>query len=437
MPETTAAYRALATVAPILVRLGSLWSEKLAVGDQGRRTAIGRWQAWAAAHRDWSRPLVWFHAPSVGEGLQAEEVLRHLRIRQPDWQLVYSYFSPSAVALAARQPVDFAEFLPYDTPANGDRLLAALKPDALVFAKLDLWPELACRAHNSGVKVGMIAATVSPVSGRLHPIAQWFTRPGYASLDRVGAIDRPDAERLTQLGCPAANIEVTGDPRFDSAARRAATIAGDDPIHRLTADQPTLVAGSTWRQDEVALLAAFAQVRSTHPTARLVLVPHEPTETHLAQLRQRAATFGLAPARFSELATSVPSLVVVDRVGVLATLYAKAAIGFVGGGFGAAGLHSVLEPAACGIPVLFGPRWQASREAGLLVAARAGYSITAIDPVKAADELASVWRRWLDDPASRQEAGRAARQLIERGQGAGERSADLVIEMLHQPTRSW
>lgn len=431
MPETPVAYRAFAALASTALRLGAPWSAKLATGDHGRRTALERWTAWAGEQRDRTRPLVWFHAPSVGEGLQAEEVLRHLRSQQPAWQLVFSFFSPSAIPLARRQPVDYADFLPYDTRSNVDALLAALEPDGLVFAKLDLWPELASRAGSRGVRVGMIAATVSPVSGRLHPLARWLTHAGYASLDKVGAIDHPDATRLAQLGCPADRIEITGDPRFDSAARRAAAIAPDDPLHRLTSEAPTLVAGSTWGADEQVLLAGFAEVQSRQPDARLVLVPHEPTAAHLTRLRQRIAERGLTAALLSETTGApLPPVVVVDRTGVLATLYHGAAIAYVGGGFGTAGLHSVLEPAACGVPVLFGPRWQSSREAGLLVAAKGGISIATADSAGAAVELAAAWSRWLAEPTLRTEAGRQARAVITRGLGAGERSAALVIEMV-------
>ena len=428
---TPLSYRVLARLGSAAVRIGNRFSPKLKAGDSGRRSALRRWEAWASAHRDPARPLVWFHAPSVGEGLQAEEVLTRLRARHPDWQLLYSHFSPSAIQLASRQQVDYADFLPYDIRPNVDRLLTALRPQALVFTKLDLWPELASRAEGTGVEVGMVAATVSPVSGRLHPIARRLTAAGYASLGRIGAIDYPDASRLAELGCQPERIRVLGDPRFDSAARHAAAIEPNDPLHRLTTGAPTLVAGSTWPEDEAVLLAAYQMVRSSHPTARLVLVPHEPTPRHLQQLEARGSEWGVPVSALSRLgAGDVPALLVADRVGILATLYAQASVAFVGGGFATAGLHSVLEPAACGVPVLFGPRWQSSREAGLLIAAKGGHALTTGEVGTAARELAAYWGTWLADPAGRDEAGRQARAVVNRGLGAADRCAALVDEMV-------
>jgi 3-deoxy-D-manno-octulosonic-acid transferase len=430
VPETSASYRALATIASSLLRLSRPLSAKLAAGDRGRREALARWLGWARAHRDDRRPLLWVHAPSVGEGLQAEEVIRLLRAQHSEWQLCYSYFSPSAIALANRLPVDYADYLPYDTRPDAETLVAALRPTALVFTKLDLWPELATRADRQGVRVGMIAATVSPVSGRLHPLARRLTRPGYAALRRVGAIDQPDAGRLIALGVAPTRITVTGDPRFDSAARRAAAVARDDPSARLTAGAPTVVAGSTWGRDEAVLLAAFAAVRESRPEARLILVPHEPTPARLARVERRVADHHLSSRRLSDLtAGAVADLVIVDRVGLLAGLYAGAVFGYVGGGLGGAGLHSVLEPAAFGVPVVFGPRWQSSREAGLLIAARGAHALASAGAAAAA-ELAGLWLQWLSDPAEPAERGRRAQAVITRELGAAERSAQLVTQLM-------
>ena len=424
MPGTSLAYRILARVADLALPLASPWSTKLALGDRERRAALDRWRQWAAASRDPSRPLVWFHAPSVGEGLQAQAVLAVLRHRHPDWQLIATFFSPSAAALAARQPVDRADYLPYDTAPNADALLDAIRPTALVFTKLDLWPELATRAARRGVAVAIVAGTVSPASGRRHPIARWLARPGYRALGAAGAISPADAEGLALLGADPERIEVTGDPRFDSALER---VRRRQPVRAPGADRPTLVAGSTWAPDERVLIAALVEVRRRHPEAGLILVPHEPTEAHLQALERRLERVGLGATRWSRRSaddTATP-VIIVDQVGMLADLYRHAAVAFVGGAFGTAGIHSVLEPAACGVPVVFGPRWQGSREAGLLLEARAGRALPEA-PDQAATALAETWTEWLDHPAERTAAGQRALALVEGGTGAAERNAALV-----------
>lgn len=432
MPETSLVYRAAIRVATTLLPLAALGNAKLRKAHQARAGVLDRARAWGTAHRDRSRPLVWFHAPSVGEGLQAESVIQAARAAHPDWQVAYTHFSSSAEGLARRIHADFADYLPYDTRRAMDALLDALAPTALVFTKLDLWPELATRAAARGVKVILVAATVRPGSGRLGWPTRDLLAPGYAALDAAAAIDPADAIRLSALGTRPDRLTIEGDPRFDSVSAKVAAVSATDPLLIWWRDAPTLVAGSTWETDEEILLQAFSRVRVDHPTARLILVPHEPNEAHLVGLEAKAARFGVpvAPVRLSAAVGPV-DLLLVDRVGVLAALYGAGQLAYVGGGYRRAGLHSVLEPAAWGLPVLMGPRWSESRDAGLLRDAGAAVGLPALgsteDPVAL---LHHTWSGWLSDEISRARAGAAARATVDAGLGASARSVAVIARHL-------
>jgi 3-deoxy-D-manno-octulosonic-acid transferase len=431
MPSTSWGYRAAVRIGASLAPALGLVDRKVGDGHRQRRGASARLSAWAAGERDTARPLAWFHAASVGEGLQAESVLLELRRLVPGCQLVYTHFSPSAEPLARRLTVDAADYLPYDLPGAADQLLGALAPDLLVFAKLDLWPELATRAASTGATVALVAATVSAGSGRLRWPARALLRAGYEAVSAAGTIAEADAERLARLGVPPERVRVLGDPRFDSVAARVAAVPPDEPLLRFGRGAPTLVAGSTWPPDEAVLLEAFARVRARRPEARLILVPHEPTVDHLAALDRRAAQAGLpAPGRLSTAEGPSP-LLVVDRVGVLATLYGAGTMAYVGGGFGRAGLHSVLEPAAWGVPVAFGPNWKDSRDAELLLrggaaeALRRGAGNQGDGAV-----LAERWERWIADESSRMAQGDRARAIVSEGLGAARRSAEMLAGLI-------
>ncbi|MGB7213309.1 MAG: glycosyltransferase N-terminal domain-containing protein [Gemmatimonadales bacterium] len=427
MPGTSLAYRISIRLATTLLPAAAMFDAKLARGHLGREGAVGRLRSWAARERDRARPLLWFHAPSVGEGLQAEAVLGPILERHPDWQIVYTHFSPSAEALARRVGASVSDYLPYDTPEAARQLLEALTPAALVFSKLDLWPELATRAAAAGVPVALVAATVRPGSGRLRWPVRVLLEPGYRALSAVAAVDAPDAERLVALGARPEVVQVVGDPRADSVAAKVAAVSRDDPLLRFGRGAPTLVAGSTWPGDEAVLLEAFHRVHSRHPTARLILVPHEPTETHLAGVEALARRYGLPAATRLSVATSAMPLLLVDRVGVLAALYGAGSMAYVGGGFHAAGLHSVLEPAAWGVPVIVGPGWMESRDARSLLDAGGAVALTSAG---AAAALAETWDRWLTDGPLRAHAGERARAVLDAGLGAAERSATMVEGLL-------
>jgi 3-deoxy-D-manno-octulosonic-acid transferase len=308
-------------------------------------------------------------------------------------------------------------------------LITALRPDLLVFAKLDLWPELSTRASSRGAHVAIVAGTVSPQSSRLGWPARTILRPGYRVVTAAAAVSSEDGSRLAKLGVAPERIHILGDPRFDSVAEKVAGTSAEDPLLRLGRGAPTLVAGSTWPEDEAVLLRAFAGIRSTYPHARLVLVPHEPVEHHLARTEQRASEAALPrPIRLSAAADPT-SLLLVDRLGVLAALYGTGTMAYVGGGFGRAGLHSVLEPAAWAVPVAFGPRWTNSRDAALLLEAGGGTALpTGTAPAVAA--LEKLWSNWIRDEVSRTEQGKRARQVVDKGRGASGSSAEMLLQII-------
>lgn len=415
---------------------GPVSANKVWRSIQARHGLVARWQARAAAVRDASRPLVWLHAPSVGEGLQARPVAHALREVMPEAQLAYSFFSPSAEHFAESIGADLTGYLPFDAAADADALLDALRPSVLVFVKLDVWPVLVERAVRRGVPVMMLSATLAESSGRRGPWSRALLHDAYAAMAAVGVIDATHGARLAELGVPRTRLHHTGDTRFDQVSQRAERVDHASRVLAATrSDRPTLVAGSTWPTDEAVLLPAWEQLRRELPSARLIIAPHEPTPAHLAPLDEwatragvRAATLAELEARASEAHDTAPDadVVIVDRMGVLGDLYAHAQVAYVGGGFHRAGLHSAIEPAAFGAPVLFGPGYSMSREAELLLQAGGARS------VRDRDALAAALAHWLRHPASRQVAGMAARAVVTRERGATARSAELVLDVLRR-----
>lgn len=420
----TLALRAARPLLPLAAR----GEGKLARGIRGRAGVLERMEAWARAHRDPERPLVWFHAPSVGEGLQARAVVEAFRARRPEAQVAYTYFSPSAEAFARTVRADFADYLPVDLPGDVNRALDAVRPSVIAFSKTDVWPVLTREAKARRIRLAVLSGTLPAASSRLRGPARALLAPAYRRLDAVAAISADDAGRFGALGVPAERRTVMGDARFDQVWTRAAAADRDSPLLRPFAGfgDVTLVAGSTWPADEERLLPALARLRTAGLPLRLILVPHEPTPAHLARSTALLADAGFSPIqRLSEIeAGAEPGLtVLVDRVGVLGDLYAVADVAYVGGGWGTAGLHSVLEPAAFGVPVLFGPRHANAREAAELIAAGGAVEL-------AEDAIPSAVAPLLTDPARRRAAGDAARRFVEAGLGAAERGADMIERLL-------
>jgi 3-deoxy-D-manno-octulosonic-acid transferase len=418
-------YRALAQLARGAAVVAPESGSKFLRTLRARRGIRSRYREWGATSRDLSRPLLWMHAPSVGEGLQARPVLEIARRRRPDLQLAYTHFSPSAASFARSLDVDFQDYLPFDTPGDARVALDAIAPTALIFSKLDVWPMITQAARARGVRLGMISATLARGSSRRSRTASALLRDAYAALEAVGAIDDSDADRLVQLGVRSNVIIVTGDTRYDQVWMRAQRVDRATPmLERLRDARPTLIAGSTWPADEAALLPAFEALRRSGTDARMIIAPHEPTIEHVTRLAEWAKGAGFSSARLDEMDGRATDVVIIDRVGVLGEIYAMADVAFVGGGFHSAGLHSVLEPAAYGAPVLFGPQHENSRDAALL-AQRGGGAAVANEA-----ELTKRLRQWMTDSAARKDAGNYARALVRSGIGAAERSFELIDRLL-------
>ena len=422
MPRPARAYRIATAIARSLIPLAARLSPRLARSAAGREASATRFRAWGDSGRDPSRPLVLVHAASAGELRQAEPVVRRLRSARPSWQLAITCFSPSGIPVAAELPADVHGLLPWDRPEEVRRLLSALQPSVVAVSKLDLWPELACQTHGQGVPLALIAATVRPSSGRL----RWPARPvlasAYALIDRAAAVSQDDAERLTRLGVRPDRITVEGDPRYDSVLERVPAPGSAAPA------EPRLVAGSTWGPDDEVLLGAFAEVRARQPEARLLIAPHEPTPDALARLSGRARRIGLpSPVPWGSPESAGAPLAVLETIGGLAPLYGIGQLAYVGGGFGRRGLHSVLEPAALGVPVIVGPRWRESRDA---IALRSAGALVALEGREPRAALTRQWLAWLADPATRHLAGCAAREMVLSGAGAADRCAALVLRLV-------
>lgn len=416
-------YALAGVVAHALVRAVPAGDSKFRRGLSARRGIVERYARWGAGSRDPSRPLVWFHAPSVGEGLQALPVIELVRSRRPDVQIAYTFYSPSAEGFARSLGADFFDYLPFDTFDDADAIISALQPSALVFSKLDIWPALTERAAVARVPVGVISATLPESSGRRGLLGRALLGDAYRSIERVGAIDKKDGERLREQGVRSDRISVTGDTRYDQVWSRAQRPTSP-LVQSLRSARPTLIAGSTWPTDEAHLLPAWTRIRDKIPDARLVIAPHEATDSHLRSIEGWARAGTLRLARVDADDASDADVILVDRYGILGDLYALADVAYVGGGFQSAGLHSVLEPAAFGAPVLFGPRNETSRDAARLIDANGGAVVTA------AADLSLRLAEWLGSVPARDAAGSSARAMVQNGLGAAERSFALVSALL-------
>jgi 3-deoxy-D-manno-octulosonic-acid transferase len=444
-------YELLLALARPAFGLATLFNDRARQAVEGRRRSLHRFQEWGWMHRDPDRPLVWLHAPSVGEALMAQATIRELRKRRPAIQVAFSHFSPSAERMVDQVGADVHGYIPWDTRFPVRSALDALDPAVVAFVRTEVWPVVTREAKRRGIRLALVNGVVSEGSGRLSWLGRTFLEQVYRRLDGIGAVSSGSAERFERLGVPPGVIRVTGDARFDQVWARIedrdlrGLRAGTSGLEHLpeemrpiwTAlrdpDTFTLVAGSTWPADEKVLVPTVAVLRRSR-NIRLIIAPHEPTRAHLDAIERRFDRQpGVQHARLKALLSGggrAPEVVLIDRVGILADLYALADAAYVGGGFGTAGLHSVVEPAALGVPVLFGPAHGNAREADALAEAGGGFV------VEAPGDVEEKLREWMDQAGSVEEAGRRAREYVRTQIGSAQRNAEMILELV-DGTNPW
>jgi 3-deoxy-D-manno-octulosonic-acid transferase len=390
----------------------------------------------------------WLHGVSVGEVQALDPVIRALRERAPGAEFVVSTTTPTGRA-RAEELYPFAlerRFTPIDLPWTASRALRRVRPDVLVLGESELWPSLLQQA-SARVPVVLVNARLSdrtmPRARRLRPFYRWMLR----RLTLAGVQTPEDRARFLELGLDPARIVVTGNTKFDRAV--PALDAGARTALRRAlgiGDAPLLVGGSTFPGEDELLLDALAALRAEAPgglgTAsgseplRLLLAPRHPERADaVAELarargyRVRRRSEGPAPEAASDPAER-PDVVVLDTVGELARVYALARVAVVGRSFRTGGGQNPLEPMAHGVPVVYGPMMENFREIARL-AEDGGAAIRCRDD----DALLPALRSVLTDGGIHGAMADAGPRVLEAHRGASGRSAELILEVVHDRTR--
>lgn len=371
-------------------------------------------------------PLVWFHVASAGEYLQAMPVMQ--RLMNDGYQCALTITSVSGIRWANKQRAQYPElilvdYFPLDTQKNVNRLINLINPNAIVFVKFDLWPNLIWEADKKGIPQFLISATLHEKSKRLTSgIARSFYKSIYRCLTQIFAVTEEDKQRFLET-CPShPHVDVVGDTRFDSVLDRKKQIP-PPKLPDYVKEKTVLVLGSIWPADEHHIFPELLKALENYPDLLIIAAPHETDETHLHAIEE---TFKKFPqGRFTRLEneTAEKRVIIVDTVGQLSSIYHYADLAYVGGAF-STGVHNTMEPCAMGLPAIFGPFYQNSPEAINMVQEKKCFSI------KNENEFSEILNNFLSDEAFRTETGKAAADYIENQAGASDISFRKIKEAI-------
>lgn len=379
---------------------------------KARLMRLGQWKTNGILREkiDRNAKYIWFHASSLGEFEQGRPLIEKIKAEHPEYKILLTFFSPSGYEVRKNYGgADVVCYLPFDTPYRVKKFLDLSKPVMAIFIKYEFWDNYLSELKRRNIPVYIVSAIFRKeqlffkwYGGMYRKVLSYFTH--------IFVQDDASRELLSKYG--VTNVSVFGDTRFDRV-QDVYKNTKQVPMVELfvnnnrSDNQLTMVAGSSWQQDEEVYLNYFNE----HPELKLIIAPHEIHKDHLMHIESMLKRPSIRLSEATEKDIKGKSCLIVDSFGLLSSIYRYGDLAYIGGGFGA-GIHNVLEAAVYGIPVIFGPKYQKFKEARDLLQVGGAFSITDEKAFESKMEELSTYRDLLEA------AGAAAGDFVKSNIGA-------------------
>ena len=371
----------------------------------GRQNYYQKLQNWKATLQQ-NDKIIWVHCASLGEFEQGRPLIEYIKKNHAEIKILLTFFSPSGYEVRKNySQADAVFYLPLDSKKNANQFIEIVQPNFVIWVKYEYWYYYLTTLKAKNIPVFLVSAKFR----ESQPFFKWYGKLYIKILQSFTHIflqnDETSLELLQQINIK--NVTAVGDTRFDRVAEIIHTKNNlPAAIVQFCRNQKVIVAGSTWQEDE-ELLVHYANV---HPTIKFIIAPHDVDVERIAEVKNvfKTATT-LSEMLQGKAATQV---LIIDNIGMLASLYKIADITFIGGGFNSSGIHNVLEAAAYGKPVIFGPIYEKFAEAVDLVTLGGAYSVdTSI-------ALEALLDKLFNDTVLLQNAGAISENYVKNMQGA-------------------
>jgi len=375
-------------------------------------------------------PAIWVHAVSVGEVVASSAVVRALRLKFPSHRVLISTTTSTGQKLAAQRfgaenvfyfPLDFAFAIrPY---------VDALRPELVVVAETEFWPNFLRLAKRSGARIAVINCRISDRSlPGYKRLRCWLPRLLEKTLENVDvflAQTEEDRQRLIEIGAAETKVTVAGNLKFDVAPPPSPKIVASlRESFSHSGVGPVLVCGSTLEDEEGSLLSAFRNIVANHPKAVMILAPRHPERfPEVAELVEKLGFRMWRRSLWSGEALA-GGVFLVDSIGELAALYSLATVAFVGGSLVPRGGHNILEPALYGVPIVTGSHYENFRDVVNFFAGRDAVRIVGLA------DLPLVFMELIEDADERATLGRNAVAALESQRGATARTVLALLQLM-------
>jgi len=391
-----------------------------------------RWRERFALYSIPKQPkVIWFHAVSVGEAEAVFPLVEYVLERYPSIPVLVTTTTPTGSARVKTTLLDkvLHVYLPYDLPGCVDRFLSQFTPVLAVIMETEIWPNIYQKCAINSIPLAIINARLSERSTRGYHKLQSLAAETLANVSLIAAQTQIDAERFAALGADPDRITTLGNIKFDYQVPLGLIEQGKEIRRKVYRRKQVWIAASTHEGEEEQVLDAFSKVRSIDPDTVLVLVPRHPERFKgVASLCGRRG-FKIKLRSKKQVCEQTTDIYLVDTLGELKLFYATADVAFVGGSLVSTGGHNILEPAAIGLPVIFGSHmFNFKNIEGLFLEADAAIQ------VDGSEALAEKVLKCLQNSLYRRDLADRARLIVERNRGALQRISEQLDRLINAST---
>ena len=333
------------------LRIASVFNEKIRAGLEGRKN-------WSSVLEDIPKnaQVIWFHCASLGEFDQGLPVMHALKNKTPNAFILVTFFSPSGMQHFEKRahPVDKALYLPFDTKTNAQVFIKKANPKLAIFVKYEFWPNYILECQTSSVKVISISTLLRKNQIYFKGYGGFFARI-LKSIDHFFVQNQETKTLLESIGIR--DVEISGDTRYDKVLQdKNSSTSTDSILSQFTAESQILIAGSSWEEEEKIV----KKYLESNTNTKVIIAPHNVSSTNIERIQSILDCPSIRYTKYEEYKGN--RVLILDTIGHLTSAYQYADYALIGGGFSGS-LHNILEAAAFGLPVFFGPHHQRFPEA--------------------------------------------------------------------------
>ena len=354
----------------VTIRIASLYNLKAKKWVKGRENIFSELEAVVKNQKN----IVWFHCASLGEFEQGKPIIEAYKLNHPTHQILLTFFSASGFEIKKNTALaNWVFYLPADTTSNAKKFINLVNPIKVVFIKYEFWFNYMSQLKKQNIPFYSVSTIFR--EGQVFFKYQWFAKQ-LKNVTHFFVQDEKSAELLNSIGF--SNFTISGDNRFDSVVANTKNPTKIALVELFSKNKKTIICGSTWAKDEMILI----QYIKNHPEDNYVIAPHE--LDNISNLQKQ--TNGLLYSNANEKNIFTTNVLIIDSIGLLATIYQYGNLAYIGGGFGS-GIHNILEAASFGLAVIFGPNYQKFNEAISLINKKGAMSISNYEELSSAIDI--------------------------------------------------